>query len=257
MDVWVSCVSVDEAGAVLVFGTSDYAPGPDRRYRHNVYALDIRSGQEVWQQDLPTILPYERTNMRFGPEVSPDGRVVAGIASDGRAFFFDREGKWQWTRSLSHPRKIQGVYLNATGLHVRHLGKYVAFSTGNTYNRANWQLPTPVEHPQSNNVFLFDRAGQLIKRRKMGGMLEQMATSGQFLAVAVGRNIRTKDTSVHGLFILSVPDLEVRDVLPTDGPCVAIATSQDAAHLVAMEAPLQLDSGEVIGSYRIHVWKAK
>lgn len=257
IDVWVSCVSVDESGSIAVFGTSDYAPGPTRRYQSNIYALDTATGRELWHQDLPTVPPYERTNMRFGPEISADGTAVAGIASDGRAFFFRREGQWRWTRSLSHPQKIQNVYLNATGLHVRHLGDYVAFTTGNTYNRANWQLPTPVEHPQSNSVFLFDREGVLVKRRKMGGMLEQMAPTRQALAVGIGRNIRTKDPGAHGLYLLSIPELELTESLPTDGPCVAIAASRDARILVAMEAPLQLDNGEVIGDYRLHIWQAK
>ncbi len=257
MDVWVSCISVDEAGRELVFATSDYAPGRARRYAHNIYALETGTAKELWHADIPTIAPYERTNMRFGPEISPDAGAVAGIASDGRAFFFAGTGQLQWTRSLSHPQKVQGIYVNATGLHVRHLGEYVAFTTGNTYNRANWQLSTPVEHPQSNNVFLFDRTGHLVKRRKMGGMLEHMATSRNELAVAVGRNIRSKDPGVHGLALLSVPELDLLDMLPTDGPCVALATNADATRLVAMEAPLQLENGEVVGSYRVHIWRSK
>ena len=257
MDLWVSGASVDEAGKILIFGTSDYAPGPKRRYRHNMYALDIQSGQELWHLDLPTVAPYDRTNMRFGPELSPDGNVEAGIASDGRVFFFDRTGRWLWTRTLSQPQQIQGVYLNATGLHARHMGEYLVFTTGNTYNRANWQLPTPVEHPQSNSVYLFTRAGQLVKRRKMGGMLDQIAVTRQYLVAAIGRNMRTKDAGVHGVVVLSVPDLELLDTMPTEGPCVAVAASLDARHLVALEAPLQLDSGEVLGSYRIHIWRSK
>ena len=253
LDVWVSWCDVDEAGTILAIGTSDYTPGPERKYKDNLYVFDVKTGELRWSQALATVPPYDRTNMRFGPTISDDGKYLGGVSADGRSFLLDAGGKLLWTRTLSAPQKIQGIFLNATGLHVQHVGEYVAFSTGNTYNRANWQLPTPVEHPQSNSVFLFDREGNLLKRRKLGGMVEEFKSTGNQLAVAIGRNIRTKDTSIHGMVMLSTPELDIVDFLPTDGPCVAVAAN--ATHMVGMEAPLQLDSGEVVGAYRIHVWK--
>jgi outer membrane protein assembly factor BamB len=253
LDVWVSWCDVDEAGTTLAFGTSDYTPGPERKYKDNVYAFDAKTGELRWSQALATVPPYDRTNMRFGPTISDDGKYLGGVSADGRAFLLDAAGKLLWTRTLSAPQSIQGVFLNATGLHVQHSGAYVAFSTGNTYNRANWQLPTPVEHPQSNSVFLFDHEGNLLKRRKLGGMVEEFKSVGNQLAVAIGRNIRTKDITIHGMVLLSAPELDIVDVLPTEGPCVAVAANP--AYLVGMEAPLQLDNGEVVGAYRIHVWK--
>ncbi len=253
LDVWVSWCDVDPAGNNLVFGTSDYTPGPYRQYKDNIYLFDANTGQFRWSLHAATVEPYERTNMRFGPRWSPDGKYLSGVSADGRAFFVDAGGKLLWTRVLSAPQRIQGIFVNATGLHTQHIGSYAIFSTGNTYNRANWQLPTPVEHPQSNSVFLFDRAGNLQKRRKLGGMIEEMKTVGPELAVAIGRNVRTKDASIHGIALLSTPELELADWLPATGPCVAVAASPK--HVVAMEAPLQLDNGEVVGAYRILVWK--
>lgn len=253
IDVWVSWCDVDEAGDTVAFATSDYTPGPERKFQDNIYAYDARTGELRWSRGLAPVAPYDRTNMRFGPEISADGKFIGGVSADGRAFLLDAEGKVLWSRTLSAPQLIQGVYVNATGLHVRHIGEYVAFSTGNTYNRANWQLPTPVEHPQSNSIFLFDRDGIIRKRRKLGGMVEELQVAGNYLTVAVGRNIRTKDPGVHGIVVLSTPEMELLDVLRTEGPCVAVAVNE--THIVGMEAPLQMDSGEVIGSYLIHVWK--
>lgn len=253
LDVWVSWCDVDKSGTNLVFATSDYTPGPERKYKDNIYAFDAQTGVLRWSQALPTVAPYDRTNMRFGPEISEDGQYLGGVSADGRAFFLDADGKLLWARTLSAPQKIQGIYLNATGLHIRHVGEYVAFSTGNTYNRANWQLPTPVEHPQSNSIFLFDREGNLRKRRNLGGMVEELKVTGSQLIVAVGRNIRTKDAAVHGMVALSTPELDIVDSMPMEGPCVAVAAND--AYIVGMEAPLQLDGGEVLGAYRIHVWK--
>lgn len=253
LDVWVSWCGIDPTGNWLTFGTSDYTPGPYRKYKDNIYLFDANTGEYRWSVQAATVEPYDRTNMRFGPKWTADGKFLSGVSADGRAFFFDAAGKTVWTRVLSAPQRIQNIFVNATGLHTQHIGPYAIFSTGNTYNRANWQLPTPVEHPQNNSVFLFDRDGTLLKRRKLGGMIEEMKTMGAELAVAVGRNVRTKDPSIHGIAVLSTPDLELVDWLPTVGP--SIATAADTKHVLAMEAPMQLDSGEVIGAYRIHVWK--
>ncbi len=253
IDVWVSWCDVNEAGTALFFATSDYTPGPERRFQDNIYAYDARSGDFRWSAELVTVPPYDRTNMRFGPEISADGRYLGGVSADGRAFFLDEAGRLLWSRTLSAPQTIHGIYVNATGLHVRHVGEYVAFSTGNTYNRSNWQLPTPVEHPQSNSIFLFDREGALVKRRKVGGMVEEIQVAGRRLVVAIGRNIRTKDAGIHGMIAFSTPELEIDDFMPTEGPCVAVAANE--SHVVGMEAPLQMDNGEVAGAYRIHIWK--
>lgn len=253
IDVWVSWCDVDEAGRTLVFGTADYTPVPGRRFPENIYAYDSQTGELRWRLGLETVAPYDRTNMRFGPEISADGRYYGGVSADGRAFFMNAGGQLLWSRTLSAPQKIQGIYVNAMGHAVQHVGESIAFSTGNTYNRANWQLPTPVEHPQSNSVFLFDHSGNFLKRRKFGGMVEELQAAGNQLVVAVGRNVRSKDPSVHGLAVLSEPDLEIIDFMSMEGPCVAAAV--DRMHVVGMETPLQLDNGEVTGAYRIHVWK--
>jgi len=253
IDVWVSWCAVTPDGGTVAFATSDYTPGPERRFQDNIYAYDIRTGELRWSLPLATVPPYDRTNMRFGPEISADGQFYGGVSADGRAFLVNDSGRLLWSRTLSAPQLIQGVYVNAMGHAVQHAGDFVAYSTGNTYNRANWQLPTPVEHPQSNSVFLFDHAGNFLKRRQLGGMVEELQAAGQQLIVAIGRNIRTKDPTVHGMMVMTAPGLEVVDFLPTDGPCVTAVA--DPVHIVGLETPLQLDSGEVRGQYRLHIWR--
>jgi hypothetical protein len=85
-------------------------------------------------------------------------------------------------------------------------------------------------------------------------MVEELWAVGKTtLIVAVGRNIRTKDATIHGMMIMTAPELEVVDFLPTEGPCVAAAANPSL--VAGMEGPLQLDSGEVVGQYRIHIWR--
>lgn len=51
-------------------------------------------------------------------------------------------------------------------------------------------------------------------------MIEQIAVSKHQAALAVGRNVRTKDTGIHGLYITSLPDAQTVDYIATDAPCV-------------------------------------
>ena len=41
---------------------------------------------------------------------------------------------------------------------------------------------------------------------------------------------------------------------PTEGPCQAIAISNDGSKMAGVEAPALTASGKVIGAYRLHIW---
>lgn len=258
LDGWVNWLSVDQKGEKLVFGTANWDEGRSWVYSDTMYCLDGNLEKIVWSTLLPPVEPYKNSTMRNSPEISPDGSVAAGIVSDGRCFLYDAvTGSQLWQRSISRPQRIAGVFMNATGLYVRVVGPYAVFTTGNTYNRANWQMPTPVEHPSTNSVFVFDRAGEFISRYQTGGMIEDIDAGEKIVAVAVGRNVRSKDTAVHGLTLLSVPEAGLIDRLATTGPCVAAAVTADGAYAAVVEAPLQLDDGQVIGEYKLHMVKRR
>lgn len=172
-------------------------------------------------------------------------------ATDGALYLTVGRGrKCGGAVSASH-KKSAAYNINATGNYSQLLGKYAVFTTGNTYNRANWQLPTPVEHPNSNSLFVFDLQGKLMNNYKFGGMIEQIAASNKLAALAIGRNIRSKDPSVHGLYIVTIPETQLVDYAATSGPCVAAAISADGQYAAGIEAPLQLDDGQVIGEYKL------
>jgi hypothetical protein len=179
------------------------------------------------------------------------------MASDGRAFLYDAKGQQVWQRVLSAPKKIGGVYLNAVGRDAYVVGNNIVFATINTYNNANWQLPTPVEHPSSNSVFLFDIAGKLVGRWQAGGSIEEMAFTPNTVVAAVGRNTKTKDAAVHGLYVLTLPAAQLEERLAIAGPCIAVAVQPQGEYIAGIEAPLQLDDGQIIGDYRLHIWQKK
>ncbi len=257
IDASVCWLSVDEIGEKVVFGTSNWDITSIKEYVDSVYCLDGSLQTVLWSTLLEPIPPYRNTTMRASPDISANGKYIDSMVSDGRAFLHDGEGKKLWEHSLSQPQKIGGVYINATGSYVQLIGDCVVVTTGNTYNRANWQLPTPVEHPSSNSVFTFDRNGKLIQKYKLGGMVEQLAVNENKAVLAVGRNVRTKDVKVHGLYVLSMPNGELIDNVTTIGPCVGSAISPNGQYIAGVEAPLQLDDGQVIGEYKVLLLKQR
>lgn len=256
MDAWVNWLGADTQGRRIVFGTANF--DTDRRYRYdkNVYCLDAGSGTEAWSAVIEPTPPFQRTILRGSPNIAADGEYVAAMASDGRAFLFDARGRELWRRHLSAPKKIGEVYLNAVGRDAYVLGDFAVFTTINTYNNANWQLPTPVEHPGSNSLFVFDAAGRFTAKWRAGGGIEEMAfASARRIAVAVGRNTKTKDPGVHGVYVLAMPNAAAVEKLATAGPCAAVAISPDERLVAGIEAPLQMDDGSIIGGYRLWLWE--
>lgn len=251
LDCWVSWLGVDDDGGRVVFSTANFDMAK-YTYDQNVYCLDGTLQTVLWSRYLDAIQPYPNVTMRTGLEISGNGGYVAGIASDGRCFLFDGEqGEELWRRSITQPQKIAGVYINSTGNFSQIVGEYAIFTTGNTYNRANWQLPTPVENPNSNSLFVFDLQGNLVNNYKIGGMIEQISTGKHQAALAGGRNVRSKDPSVHGLYIVAIPEARLVDYAATTGPCVAAAISADGRYAAGIEAPIQLDDGQIIGEYKL------
>lgn len=254
LDAWVNWFSVDDAAKQLVFGTANYSESTII-YDKTLYAVDAINGKLRWGIDIPPIAAAKRTIMRGSPNISDDGSLIAAMASDGRGFAFAADGSLLWQRTLSAPKLINGVYLNAVGRDAYVLDNKVIFCTLNTYNSANWQLPTPIEHPGSNNLVVFDWAGQFITRWQAGGSIEELAVAYPYAVTAVGRNTKTKDTSVHGVYVYHLEQGALNGWVNTAGPAVAAATSANAQIIAGVEVPLKLDDGSIKGSHRLFLAK--
>jgi outer membrane protein assembly factor BamB len=254
MDAWVNWLSADSKGERLVFGTANFETDTTYTFGDNVYCLAGETGAQLWNIPVPPVPPYQKTVMRASPNIAADGKYLAAMASDGRGFLYDTDGKLLWQRTLSQPKKIAGVYLNSVGRDAFIVNDHVIFGTTNTYNNANWQLPTPIEHPSSNSMFIFSLAGQMKAHWRAEGAIEEMAFSQDKILAAVGRNTKTKDPKAHGLCVLSQADGLPLAFLPTEGPAIAAAISPDGNYLAGIEAPIQLDDGQIIGKYRLLLW---
>lgn len=250
--VW--CDISDETGKVVV-ATSTYEITPEMKYRETLYFLDKKSGELLSSESLPIIEPFNTVVMRGSPNFSADGTYLAGCTSDGRGFLFDNNGKVLWSRSVSIAQKAGDAWLNAGGRDGFILPEGVLFSTINTFNRENWQLPTPVEHPSNNSLFMFDLAGKFLYKYKAAGTIEEIAFAQGLAACAVGRNVRThRYEEAHGLTLIKLSDGSVKGHFSTEGPLQAIAISQSGQFAGGIEAPALTPEGKILGAYRFHIW---
>jgi len=225
------------------------------KYKDTMYFLDKRTGELLNSTHVPPIPPFDNTVMRGSPNFSADGKYLAAGASDGRGIFFDETGKIIWTRSVSKPQQVDGAYVNASGRDGFVTPYGVLFTTINTFNRENWQLPTPVEHPSNNSIFVFNTDGTFRYQYMADGTMEEIAFAGRLAACAVGRNVRTHNYKAHGALVLDLETGKKYSYFPTEGPCQAIGISPDGQWLAGVEAPALTPDGKIIGAYRLQIWK--
>ena len=133
-----------------------------------------------------------------------------------------------------------GAYVNASGRDGFVTPYGVLFTTINTFNRENWQLPTPVEHPSNNSIFVFNTDGTFRYQYMADGTMEEIAFAGRL---------------AHGALVLDLETGKKYSYFPTEGPCQAIGISPDGQWLAGVEAPALTPDGKIIGAYRLHIWK--
>lgn len=254
MDAWVAWDTVSGAVGRLAFATSNYDHADELRYSDNLYVLDLRTGEKTGSAKISVDPYFTSATMRNGPNFSSDGKYLAGMTSDGRGFLWDADGRLLWERQVSGPAKAGGAVINAAGRDAYVTSRGVLFGVINTFNRENWQLPSPVLHPASNSLFLFTPEGEFLWKYRAGGEIEGVDTAGDVAALAVGRNVRTHDYKVHGAAAVSLKDGREISSYHTKGPVQAIAISKDARRMAGIEVPAVTPEGELIGAYRLHIW---
>ena len=255
LDSWITWCDANGADNRIVVSTSAYEFRPNMKYKDTLYFLDKTNGNLVNSVAVAPVSPFETTVMRGSPNFAKDGILLAGSSSDGRGFLFDNKGEILWERELSKPQQIDKAWLNASGRDGYVIDDYVLFTTINTFNRENWQLPTPVEHPSNNSLFVFDTKGEFKYKYKALGTIEQVDFANGLAACAVGRNVRSHNYKAHGAVILNLKDGRELKFFQTEGPLQAIAISKDGKVVAGIEAPAVTPDGKIIGAYRFHLWQ--
>lgn len=204
IDSWINWCDVNDNNGKVVLSTSAYEIRPDMKYRDTMYLINKETGQLINSVDVLPVAPFENTVMRGSPNFSANGEFLAASCSDGRGLLFDGSGKVLWQRELSKPTQIDDAWINASGRDGFAVDAGVIFTTINTFNRENWQLPTPVEHPSNNSMFVFNYDGTFKYKYKALGTMEQIDFSGNIAACAVGRNVRTHNYAAHGAVVIDL-----------------------------------------------------
>ena len=254
MDSWINWCDVNDANNSVVIATSAYDFRDKMRYKDTLYFLDKVSGENINSIFVEPIVPFNNTVMRGSPNFSKDGKYLAAACSDGRGILFDGNGNVLWQHFVSKPTQIDGVWINASGRDGFVVDDKVLFTTINTFNKENWQLPTPVNHPSSNSLFVFDLAGGFKYQFRTEGTMEEIDFAGDLVACAIGRNVRTHNYAAHGALIIDLQEGKQKNFYRTEGPCQAIAISDDGSKMAGIEAPALTPQGKVLGAYRLHIW---
>ena len=254
IDSWINWCDVNDNNGKVVLSTSAYEIRPDMKYRDTMYLINKETGQLINSVDVLPVAPFENTVMRGSPNFSANGEFLAASCSDGRGLLFDGSGKVLWQRELSKPTQIDDAWINASGRDGFAVDAGVIFTTINTFNRENWQLPTPVEHPSNNSMFVFNYDGTFKYKYKALGTMEQIDFSGNIAACAVGRNVRTHNYAAHGAVVIDLNDGAELNFFHTDGPLQAVAISSNGKKIAGIEAPAVTPEGKIIGAYKLHIW---
>lgn len=254
MDSWINWCDVNDDNKRVVLATSAYDVRDKMRYKDTLYFLDKESGENINSVFVQPIVPFNNTVMRGSPNFSKDGKYLAAACSDGRGILFDEKGNILWQRNVSKPMQVDGVWINASGRDGFVVEDSVLFTTINTFNKENWQLPTPVNHPSSNSLFVFDLDGKFKYQFRTEGTMEEIDFSKGLVACAIGRNVRTHNYGAHGAIIINLRDGKQLKFYPTEGPCQAIAINNDGTKMAGIEAPALTPQGKVVGAYRLHIW---
>lgn len=257
MDSWINWCDVNDANGRVVISTSAYDFRSDMAYKDTLYFIDKTTGKKLNSTFVPPVEPFDNTVMRGSPNFSTDGKYLAASCSDGRGFLFDGQGKILWERFVSKPTQVDEAWINASGRDGFVTPYGVLFTTINTYNRENWQLPTPVEHPSCNSIFVFTVDGKFRYQYRAEGTMEELSFAQNLVACAIGRNVRTHNYKAHGAALVDLATGKQKGFFATEGPCQAIALNDDASLVAGIEAPAVTPEGRIIGAYRLHIWKVE
>lgn len=254
-DANLNWVAVSPTTGQVAFSTMNYSEG-GIKYNSLIYCLAEKTGKLLWEKKVEPIEPYKITTVRYGPNFSPDGKFLTFFASDGRAFCLDSQGQLLWQEAISTPKNIGGFYIGASGRYSYPLEEKIIFSTMNTTNVQNRQEEPPVEHPNSDSLFFYDYQGKLLQKFAAKGAVGELSFDREkkLVLVPVGRNVRTMDVEVHGVYLLNGEKASYH--YTSQGPIIAAVLSPAGEYITALEGPVLLEDGvTVLGKYQVILLK--
>ncbi|GEM_PF-6465127 len=263
MDVGSYWIDITPDGKSVAFSTGTFGNKTYKYPSGAIYFLNGDNGEKKWSYTFKA-LPQMAARFWYSPSLSPNGKYLSALMSDGRGFLFNDKGKVLWTKAISTPRKVSGVWIYGSANDTYIHNNQVIFSIGNTYTCVSGQV-APAEHPNSCCVFAYDLKGNILWKWKSDGYPRRpgISADGRYVAIPVMNNVNTHDLEAHGVCVIDNNieggiDKKVFYVYKskTKGPMVSADISPNGKYIVALETVVRLSDGaSVAGEYKVHILK--
>ncbi|AKB52217.1 PQQ enzyme repeat domain protein [Methanosarcina barkeri str. Wiesmoor] len=276
----VNWIDSSQDGKNVVFSTGDWTNslGLDTV----VYSVDD-SGNLRWEYEILPLKPYfVSAAIWHGLDISDDGSMVTAYTGDGRKYlFYDSEmtkpgdGKtawdmktpgdgrtswdtYDWQSNVTVPEEIEGSYIYAYGEAAKISSKNeTLYLTGATLP-AYYPDKISVAYPLENTLISSDvEKGDTSWTYSLGGRCAGIFFSPdtKFFVLPVGKDSSSGDTQVQGIHVFDNQksgngNSRLIWKYNTEGVVVDAAISSDCT-VAAVEAPLKLENGDIIGKHRL------
>ncbi len=264
MDAGLTWIDATPDGKYVVFGTSGF--GPVENWNDGtIHVLNGGNGKELWNYRILPIEPYfNSVALWYGTTITPDGKYVTALASDGRGYLFNNEDilltknpEPIWQKNISTPMEVSGIPIYGCANFAYNVNNTVIYSTGSTFSKTKGKQP-PIEHPGGNSLYAYDFDGKLLWKWRVEGYAGELGLTDRYLAAPISQNLVTNNLDVHGVYVFDLSrsggaTSKLVNVYRTEGLTIATDVSRDDRYIAAFEAPARLDDGTVIGDYCIHI----
>lgn len=255
-DLSINWLDASRDGKTIVFATGDWTNSLEADAA--VYSIDENANQR-WSYTIKPLKPYFTSAAIWqGIAISDDS--ITALTGDGRAYLFSNDnasktGSYEWKANIGTPIEVSKIPIYAYGDSARISGENILYLTGYTFP-TYYPKKALIEHPNSTSLVVYDKKGNFSWQYKVEGYSKAISTDNRYVVIPVGKNIITKDASVHGVYVF---DLEKKGgassklewVYRTEGVVVAADISPDGKYIAAIEAPVKLEGGEIIGEHKM------
>ncbi|MDR7666011.1 PQQ-binding-like beta-propeller repeat protein [Methanosarcina sp. Z-7115] len=264
----INWIDSSRDGRNVVFSTGDWTNSLE--LDAVVYSVD-ESGKLRWKYEIPSLKPYfDSAAIWHGLDVSDDGSMVTAYTGDGRRYlFYDSEMKnpgdgrtaWdsnEWQYNVTAPEEIQGSYIYTYGEDAKiSTENETLYLTGATLP-AYYPNDIPMAHPLENSLVSCDvETGDCSWTYNLWGRCTGIFFSPdmRFFVLPVGKDTSASNTQVHGIHAFDNQksgngNSKLLWTFNTEGVVVDAAISSSCT-VAAVEAPLKLQNGDVIGKHRL------
>lgn len=276
----VNWIDSSQDGKNVVFSTGDWTNSLE--LDAVVYSVND-SGNLRWKYEIPPLKPYfDSAAIWHGLDISDDGSMVTAYTGDGRKYlFYDAEmmkpgdGKtiwdmktpgdgrtswdtYDWQSNVTVPEEVEGSYIYAYGEEAKISSKnetlYLTGATLPAYYPNNISMAHPLENTLVSSEV---EKGNTSWTYSLGGRCAGIFFSPdtRFFVLPVGKDSSSGDTQVHGIHVFDNQksgngNSRLIWKFNTEGVVVDAAISSDCT-VAAVEAPLKLENGDVIGKHRL------